>query len=1117
MVRSCGIGGTVISLVTCLFSYIAGIAGIAGVGGGLHGAETGVDPFAAAELIVTEQVLRPRDKVPPLGMNGWGGCGAFEWAANNFVHNAGNEPIHWRNLHRVEDCGANWFEIDGPGTARYDLWASGFLSGANLRIYRLLDKAGQSLPAQGDYLDIERADHVVLVGTAQVLPEASPGFPDGGWVANTYCTPFPHAWVRHGNLKCTDRSGLENGRAYWYAVTAVGPDNQESELSNEVSVTPQAGADTPPQILIHSDGDRLPELKVGVPFEFTPKLYGGQEPYRWQILDAQGKRSEIAPSLNLRIDPATGYISCQPRAEMQNIRFQLRVTDARGRSDRRWYVLNPESPAGDAAKETPRPPQDLTAVAGDGCVTLSWKPSPSANVVGYRLKRSVAPAAQQEQRVYLAPGGPTLKKWDYVVLEKRFDTFDMKHVNPRVRGIGNPMDSPNWHWTGDLTQLAFALVPHAQPIPAEMVDPGETCLRVEAKAGTQQIQQICFIGTDHGNESIWYGQLEPDRKYRLEVWLRQQGLANDGTVTFSYGRGYPQIQQAFQVTGDWQRYTFDFVGPQRPRSVWHFGHTFTFSGPGTLWMDNCRIFCVDRRERADAPYLPNTAVLRELLAAQPESGPKGAHRIWFLNRDATMSSILSWHANSSVNPDWSTSVRATMDMTLPMGLSFDLSTGSDAASRMRPWLVLQHILHSEQDWLNFVEYLAAPYDPQLDTAESKPWAHRRYQQRGVGRPWTDEFAEILVEFGNETWHNGHFPDWLGFNRHGAIWQGGPEYGLFSRYLIEVMQRSPYWRSQGLDRKIRFCLGGGYNVSIDADGRVSGYGEESLQTCPGASCLGHANYVGPKWETGDASEGTFDDHGLQGTLLGFLAGPEANQIKMGEARDILEKTHHAYDIVAYEGGPSGYALPGRDSPEQKLVNERYGKSLAMGVAALDAWCRSYQYGWTYQCFFGYGQGLYWNSHTPFGDGFRPSPGWQAMVLRNRFAVGDLMAVEERTVPTIRWDQKVYPLVGAYALRDGSRWSVIVVSRKLDGRHDGFDFADGTTPVTLRLPIQAAQKITLHKLTGDPRDSNRERLAIVPQTQDIPARALNDGTFVINDQTGGSSNGIPPGSILLYVFE
>jgi hypothetical protein len=1085
--------------------------------GDLLAAEMAANPSAPAELVVTDRVLRPREKVPPLGANAWGACGAVEWAANNFVHNSGNEPIHWRNLHRVKDCGPNWFEIDGPGTTWYDLWASGFLSGASLRIYRLVDKGGQALPVKGDYLDIARADHVVLAGKAQILPEGSPGFPDGGWIANTYCTPFPNGWVRHGNLTCTDRSGLENGRAYFYVVTAVGPDNQESAPSGEATCTTRAGADTSPRILIHSDGDRLPELKSGVRFEFTPKVYGGTGPLRWEVLDKNGRPTGVPASLNLQLDTATGRISGTPRADAEDLRFDLQVTDGQGRSDKRRYVVNPKPPSSDAAKGKPEPPQDLTAVAGDGCVSLTWKPSPSSNVIAYRVKRSTAPAAKQEQRVYLAPGGPALEKWDYVVLEKRFDHFDMKYVNPRVRGIGNPMDSPNWHWNGDLSRLAFSLVPHPQPVPQQMVDPGETCLRVQAKDGEQRIQQIVFIGTQHGYESIWYGQLEPGQKYRLEVWLRQEGLANGGAVTFSYGNGYPDIKRTFEVTGAWQKHTADFVGPERPERPGHFGHTFTFTGPGTLWLDNCRIFRTYRTGAVEPPYLPNATVLRELLASQPEAGPKGAHRIWFLNRDATMSSILSWHANSCVAPDWSTSVRGTMDMTLPMGLTFDLYTGADPASRMRPWLVLQHILHSEQDWLDFIEYLAAPYDPNRDTPDGKPWAARRVAQRGTATPWTEEFAEIIVEFGNETWHNGHFPDWLGFNRHNAIWQGGPEYGLFARHLIETMHRSPYWKPQGLDRKIRFCLGAGYNGSVDRDGTVRGYGEEAMQTCPYATCLGHANYVGPKWETGDQGQGLFDDHGLQGTLLGFLAGPEASQIKMGQAREALAKTHHEYDILAYEGGPSGYALPGRDSPAQKLVNERYGKSLAMGIAALDAWMRSYQYGWTYQNFLGYGQGLYWNSHTPLWDGFRPSPGWQALALRNRFARGDLMAVEEQSVPTIRWDKRVYPLVGAYALRDGSRWSVIVVSRKLDGRHDGIDFGDGATPVTLRLPFQAAKKIILHKLTGDPRDSNREKLTIAPQTQDIAAGSLSNGTLVINAGTGGRQNGLPPGSILLFVFE
>lgn len=41
---------------------------------------------------------------------------------------------------------------------------------------------------------------------------------------------------------------------------------------------------------------------------------------------------------------------------------------------------------------------------------------------------------------------------------------------------------------------------------------------------------------------------------------------------------------------------------------------------------------------------------------------------------------------------------------------------------------------------------------------------------------------------------------------------------------------------------------------------------------------------------------------------------------------------SYKVVAYEGGPSGY-WTNNDNPE---IDELYGKSAAMGVAALDAW-------------------------------------------------------------------------------------------------------------------------------------------------------------------------------------
>ncbi len=489
-----------------------------------------------------------------------------------------------------------------------------------------------------------------------------------------------------------------------------------------------------------------------------------------------------------------------------------------------------------------------------------------------------------------------------------------------------------------------------------------------------------------------------------------------------------------------------------------------------------------------------------------------------------MSSILSWHENSGVSVDWSTGVGGLGRMTLPMGLTFDLQTGLDAQSRMRPWLVIQHILHSEQDWLNFIEYLAAPYDPKHDTPQSKPWAYKRVQQRGITTPWTDEFAEITVEMGNETWHNGLVDEWLGFSMRGSVMQGGKEYGLFTRYICETMRRSPYWQSEKLDQKIRISLGANYDGRVDKDNAVRGYGEEAMQANPYATILGHANYVGPKWETGDYSARNYDDHGVQECLVGFLAGPEQSQMHMQEARDVLAKTGHAYDICAYEGGPGGYSV-WNISAEQKEVNERYGKSLAMAVGAMDTWMRSYQYGWTYQDFLGYGQGFYWNSHTGMGNGFRPTPGWLTLALRNRYASGDLVRVTENRLPTYarRYTKNkkemsdTLPLIGAYAMRDGAKYSVFVVSRKLDGPHDGVDFGDGYSPVTLHLPFARAGKVTLHTLTGNPRQTNRDAMNIDIQSKELPATVVNSGSLAVNEQSGGGKNGMPPGSIYLYVFE
>jgi len=94
---------------------------------------------------------------------------------------------------------------------------------------------------------------------------------------------------------------------------------------------------------------------------------------------------------------------------------------------------------------------------------------------------------------------------------------------------------------------------------------------------------------------------------------------------------------------------------------------------------------------------------------------------------------------------------------------------------------------------------------------------------------------------------------------------------------------------------------------------------------------------------------------------------------------------------------------------------------------------------------------------------------------------------------------------------------VVSRKLDGNHDGTDFGDGYSPVTIHLPFTSAGKVSVHTLTGNPRWTNIEEMKVDIQSKDLPATVVSGGTMIVNEQSGGSLHGMPPGSIFAYVFE
>jgi hypothetical protein len=724
-------------------------------------------------------------------------------------------------------------------------------------------------------------------------------------------------------------------------------------------------------------------------------------------------------------------------------------------------------------------------------------------------------------RVYLDSSALGLAFGDYAIITVVKRRLRAEEVHPRLLEWFDPN-------VGILTlpdEWDAELVDHPGTLPPSFSEPGESCLRViAADSQTSWAGQYIFHGYDD-EEGQWYSQLEPGAPYRAEVWLRQEGLA-DGHVRFVSGGDYASLSQTtpWTVTDQWQHFSYDFAGPPYPNVLsdpWHQYFGLELTGPGTVWIDN---FVVYRNDGAHgfSPFTPHHLSLDEFLAASPTTGRKPAVRFYPVNYPghSSLDHLLGNYASSVA--DFIYNVRADAGrVTVPHAMEWCLATGSTPEERAVPFLTLSEE-YTEVEWKAVIEYLGVPYDPVHDTQTSKPWAYKRYLQRGHGSPWTDDFREIVLELGNETWHNGAGGyGWHGFGRPGWVHDGGTEYGLFAdHYFTQHVAAMPWWGQYDLGSKIHFALGANYSAD------TWDYGEAAAQGAPTMTAyVGHANYVGPKWETGQTPYQVFDDVGMQETLIGMHTGMKALIEQAAATRDLLAATAGTdYQLIAYEGGPSGYYVPGQGTPSQVAISQLYGKSLGMGVAALDAWLYSSLHGYRHQCFLGFASGDNWSTHTmPRAGGFRRHTGWLALMMRNLHADGDTMLETTfSSVPTFEREGEDVPLASAYAIQGETSTSVFVLSRMLDGEHHGVNFGDGVMPVTVTLPFSACESLTLVKLTApdgtpaDPRVNNIDEENVIISSVALDP-ALCAGDLVIDEASGGVAGGMPPGTIYLYVFE
>lgn len=747
----------------------------------------------------------------------------------------------------------------------------------------------------------------------------------------------------------------------------------------------------------------------------------------------------------------------------------------------------PTTPPGAA----PPPPQDLTAeTTASGAVRLSWTgagPLPA----GWRVLISQTPPEAHRGYYGLLEGGTDaapIRAGDLAILSKTFDRASRRdfHTDRVWNVFGDtaltrqplvdffPDEDPARSWR---------LVPHAPDTPVE--EPGETFVEFTLDRGAT----IRLGGYNYaGAGQHWYPVLEPGRTYVVEVWAKAD---RPKAIRFAFDGPYGQpgpdyLRPQIQAAGpEWRRLTARFTPKRLLASDWAAWFGVEVDGPGTVAFDNFRI----RPE--DTPWL----ALQPRDRARLEAAGVDALRTHGLARTARR----TYDLGQLTNPGGVTGI--DHGNTLPQSLGAIEGVGAD------PWLQIEPHL-SPEEWLGFVEYLAAPA-PAPGEEASRPWAAKRAAQ-GREAPWSDAFDRIYLEIGNETW-NGLFAPWtfqgMPDAATGAWLSRGAVYGLFQEQVIRSLRASPWWESAGLEDKVVFVLGGWGGTS---------YGRDAAAASSSSDLLTIAAYNGG-WDAGKGPP--------QATPQGFFevlgdvsqsAIPDADRLA-AEAAEIGRARGRPLAIGTYEAGP-GYALDGlngdRVTEEQAAEQERVMKSAAAGAATLDAFLARAERGFGVQNFFTFGEGRYWTSHARSIEGGAAHPAWDLLARTGAVGRGEMLAVETLAVPradipATAWRAAVAeaPLVGAHAARDGDRLTLTLVSRRVPGWPEGA--GDGTAAVTVDLPFATAARATRHRLTGDYRSTN-----ILAPEAELVAEPLPEGWLSPGRL---SVPALPPGAVEIYVFE
>lgn len=227
--------------------------------------------------------------------------------------------------------------------------------------------------------------------------------------------------------------------------------------------------------------------------------------------------------------------------------------------------------------------------------------------------------------------------------------------------------------------------------------------------------------------------------YRLEVYLRQEGLNNNSVVAWLSGLQVDTSHTVHKLGNDWERHQFIFVlGRHSTDSeVWL---NIGFAGKGTLWLDQIWF-----GSAGDEPVSLPTTLIEQIGQIKPEvvrfgfvpiGAPGQGNHSWLLPEGTGLR--ISAFAETTAVTDNVTEhyhpAQVSEVHNLSAALKLSQQVGAD------PWLVVD-AMTTDAEILHLVEFLAGSH--------SSDFGRLRSQQGAVGR-WSDQFNLLYLEICDPT-------------------------------------------------------------------------------------------------------------------------------------------------------------------------------------------------------------------------------------------------------------------------------------------------------------------------------------------------------------------------------